>query len=142
MSAAGFDTDTDVARALTAWKADLIGDLGGTDAISVQEMALVNEAAVTKLLLDSVNVWLLQQRSIINLNHKMVIPLVYNRNTLVNTLRQLLCDLGLERRAKQVASIHAIAAEYASKPAANTSSGSAAAPPPAEKKSNGEAESP
>jgi len=44
---------------LAKWRADLIADLGGTDEISTQQSALVDLAVKSKLLLDSIDNWLL-----------------------------------------------------------------------------------
>ena len=49
------------ARALLAWRKELVGDLGGEEAISAQERAVVGLAVQTKLLLDSIDAWLLAQ---------------------------------------------------------------------------------
>ena len=37
------DQRTTVARALAGWRSDLIADLGGLDAVSTQELALIEE---------------------------------------------------------------------------------------------------
>src|SRR5690242_2883865 len=55
------DQRTAVAKALAAWRSDLIADLGGHDAVATQELALIDEAVKTKLILDSVDTWLLSQ---------------------------------------------------------------------------------
>lgn len=55
------DKRTTVGRALAAWRAELVDDYGGADALSTAELALIDEAVVTKLLLGSVNAWLLEQ---------------------------------------------------------------------------------
>jgi hypothetical protein len=52
---------TKVGRALAAWRSELLTDLGGIEAVSTQELALVEEAVKTKLILDSVDAWLLSQ---------------------------------------------------------------------------------
>ena len=108
------DQRTAVGKALTEWRADLLHDLGGEESVSTQEMALVHEAVTTKLLLDSVNGWLLSQPSLINKRTRAVIAVVKDRNTLVSTLRGLLGDLGLSRRSKTVTSIGEYIQEKAS----------------------------
>ncbi len=60
------DRRTTVGRALAAWRSELLADLGGIEAVSTQELALVEEAVKTKLILDSVDAWLLQQPTLIN----------------------------------------------------------------------------
>ena len=59
----------------------------------------------TKLILDSVDAWLLTQPTLINKRAKSVLPAARDRQTLVSTLRGLLGDLGLKRRAKALPSL-------------------------------------
>ncbi len=51
---------------MAAWCTELLDDLGGIEAVSTQELALVEEAVKTKLILDSVDAWLLSQKTLIN----------------------------------------------------------------------------
>ena len=62
------DGRTKAARDLLRWRAELVADLGGEEAISTQ--AAVDLALRTKLLLDSVDNWLLQQPSLVNKRKK------------------------------------------------------------------------
>ena len=55
----------------------------------------------TKLILDSVDAWLLSQPSLINRRSRSVLPVVRDRQALVSTLRGLLGDLGPKRRARE-----------------------------------------
>ena len=96
---------TKVGRALWAWRSELLDDLGGIEAVSTQELALVEEAVKTKLILDSVNAWLLMQPSLIARRTRGVLPAVRDRQALVSTLRGLLGDLGLKRRSKAMPSL-------------------------------------
>ena len=48
------DRRTTIGKALAAWRSELLADLGGIEAVSTQELALVEEAVKTKLILDSV----------------------------------------------------------------------------------------
>lgn len=102
------DRRTKLGKALAAWRADLIEDLGGAPAVSTQRAALVDLAVRTKLLLDSVDAWLLSQRSLVNKRRKSLIPAVRERLALSAHLVQVLKDLGLQRRAREVGSL----AEY------------------------------
>ena len=94
------DQRTTVGRALAAWRSELLADLGGIESVSTQELALVEEAVKTKLILDSVDAWVLSQKTLINRRTKSVLPAVRDRQALVSTLRGLLGDLGLKRRSK------------------------------------------
>jgi hypothetical protein len=99
------DRRTSVGRALAAWRGELLADLGGIEAVSTQELALVEEAVKTKLILDSVDAWLLSQKTLVNKRAKSVLPAVRDRQALVSTLRGLLSDLGLKRRGKAMPSL-------------------------------------
>jgi hypothetical protein len=94
------DRRTIVGKALAAWRSELLADLGGIETVSTQELALVEEAVKTKLILDSVDAWLLSQPTLINKRSRSVLPAVRDRQALVSTLRGLLGDLGLKRRCK------------------------------------------
>ncbi len=52
---------TTLGKALAQWRADLVADLGGRDAISTQRAAIIDLAVKTKLLLDSIDAWSLTQ---------------------------------------------------------------------------------
>jgi len=94
------DGRTETGKALAKWRADLIRDLGG-DA-STQELALVDLAVKSKLLLDSIDTWLLTQPTLINKRKKSVLSVVRERQQLADGLAKYLAMLGLERRSKQV----------------------------------------
>ena len=57
------DRRTAAARALLAWWDELIADLGGPSVLSAQQRALVELATRTKLYVDSLDAWLMEQRS-------------------------------------------------------------------------------
>ena len=99
------DGRTTVGRALAAWRAQLIADLGGNDSLSTQEAALVDLAVRTKLLLDSVDDWLLQQHSLVNARKRTLLPVVRERTQLADALARYLAMLGLKRRPKRVPSL-------------------------------------
>ena len=63
------DRRTVTGRALAKWRVDLIQDLGGD--VSTQQSALVDLAVKSKLLLDSVDTWLLTQPTLINKKKKL-----------------------------------------------------------------------
>jgi len=87
--------------ALRKWKADLIRDLGGKDSISTQQETLIELAARSKIMLDSVDGWLLTQPSLINARKKVIISVVQQRQTIADGLARTLKDLGLERRTRE-----------------------------------------
>jgi hypothetical protein len=97
-----------VFRVLAEWRSGLIRDLGGAENLSTQQVAIVDLAARSKLLLDSVDAWLLAQPSLINARKKAVLPVLRERQQLLDSLARILGQLGLERRAKPVPAL----AEY------------------------------
>ena len=96
------DRRTAVGKALAAWRADLGADLGGADALSTQQRALLDEAVKLKLMLDSIDAWVLAQPSLVNKQKRSLFPVVRERLALVGQLQRLLRDLGLERKARDV----------------------------------------
>lgn len=98
--ARALDRRTRVSKALDHWRDQLISDLGGPEQISTQQRAIINVAVKTKLLLDSVDAWLLQQPSLINLRKRAVHPVVLQRQQLADSLIRAMVQLGLERRSK------------------------------------------
>ncbi|MEE8200975.1 MAG: hypothetical protein V3R29_07375 [Candidatus Acidoferrales bacterium] len=93
------DGRTVAAKALLAWRRELVADLGGVENLSAQQMALVELAARTKLLVDSVDAWIMQQRSLVNARKRALLPVVRERTQLADSLARYLSQLGLERKA-------------------------------------------
>jgi len=87
-------------KAIMAWKAELLRDLGGD--VSAQRLALVDLALRTRLYLEHVDCWLVQQESLLNRRRKTLIPALRERQQLVDSLARLLGQLGLERVAQRV----------------------------------------
>src|SRR5262249_22131393 len=92
------DRRTVLGRALTQWRAELIEALGGPDAVSPQQLVIVDQATTTKLLLDSVNAWLVTQPSLVNARKRSLIPVVQQRQQLADALVRYMTLLGLERQ--------------------------------------------
>jgi len=99
------DNRTTLGKALRKWRADLIQDLGGNETISTQQEALVDLAVKSKLILDSIDAWLLTQRSLVNARKRSLLPAVRERQQLADGLARYLGQLGLERRTKEVPSL-------------------------------------
>lgn len=83
------------------WRADLVADLGGPDAITTQQAAVVDLSMKTKLILDSVDVWILTQPSLINVRRNALLPVVRERQILADALARYMTMLGLERRPRK-----------------------------------------
>jgi hypothetical protein len=104
------DRRTVTGRALAKWRKDLIQDLGGD--VSTQQSAIVDLAVKSKLLLDSIDTWLLNQRSLVNYRKKAVLPAVMQRQQLADGLAKYLSMLGLERKVKEQTLADYIASAY------------------------------
>ena len=96
------DKRTTVAKTLAQWRSELVQDLGGPEAVSTQVTAIVDLTVKTKLILDSVDNWLLTQPSLINLRKRALLPVVIQRQQLADSLARYMTTLGLERKAKPV----------------------------------------
>jgi hypothetical protein len=88
LGARAIDGRSTVAKQLAAWRADLVRDLGGD--VSTQQAAVIDLAVKTKLLLDSIDAWLLTRPSLINTRKKALIPVVRERQTLADALARCL----------------------------------------------------
>ena len=97
------DGRSSVGVALRRWKADLIRDLGGKESISTQQETLIELAARSKIMLDSVDFWILAQPTLVNSRKKTILSVVQQRQSIADGLTRIMKDLGLERRAKEVA---------------------------------------
>jgi len=97
------DQRTTLGKALAQWRKELIEDLGGPEAVSTQKQALIDLAVRTKLLLDSIDTWLLKQPSLVNARRRAILPVVLQRQNLAESLARSLTQLGLERRTKTIA---------------------------------------
>lgn len=84
-------------KALAQWRQDLIRDLGGD--VSTQQDAIMSLAVKTKLILDSIDVWL-QQDTLIIKRKRSIIPAVTQRKSLADALSRYMGQLGLARRTK------------------------------------------
>lgn len=86
-----------VGKALAAWRDEIIADLGGNDNISAQERTIIDACVGNKLLLNSVDVWLSAQPSLINTRKRQLYPIVLQRQQLQDSLIRGLTTLGLKR---------------------------------------------
>ena len=100
----GLDGRSKLAKALGKWRAEVVSDLGGEDVLSAQLLAIVDLACRTKLLLDSIDAYLLELDSLVNKRRRSVYPVVRERQVLADALARYLGQLGLERRARPVLS--------------------------------------
>ena len=108
------DGRTTLAKQLAAFKADLVRDLGGD--VSTQQLAVIDLAVRTRLLLDSIDAWLLVQPSLVNQRKRALLPVVRERQSLADALARYLGQLGLDRKAKPVPDLATYLAERAKQP--------------------------
>jgi hypothetical protein len=94
-----------------AWRSELLDDLGGADAVSAQRMALVESAVRTRLFIDHLDHWLLEQKTLVNARRKAAMPILRDRQALADSLARLLSLLGLERAARPAKTLPEIMAE-------------------------------
>jgi hypothetical protein len=96
------DRRTAASRALMQWRREILASLGGESNLSAMELTVVEQAARNRLLLDSIDAWLLSQPSLINRRRKSLLPLVAQRMSVDAALTRTLTTLGLKRREREV----------------------------------------
>jgi hypothetical protein len=79
------DRRTMLGRQLATWRENLVRDLGGN--VSTQQSAVIDLAVRTRLLLDSIDAWLLEQPSLVNRRKRALLPAVRERQLLAMRLR-------------------------------------------------------
>jgi hypothetical protein len=89
-----------VSKELAKWRRDLIEDLGGEENISVQQQTLADLCVKSKLMLDSVDSWILTQKTLIVARRKSLLPVVLQRQQLADGLARYLNQLGLSKRQR------------------------------------------
>jgi hypothetical protein len=68
--------------------------------VSTQQSAIVDLAVKSKLLLNSIDVWLLTQKSLVDKRKRSLYPVVVQRQQLADGLARYLSMLGLERKTR------------------------------------------
>jgi hypothetical protein len=96
------DGRSSVGVALRRWKTDLVEDLGGQGSISTQQETLIELAARSKIMLDSIDNWILAQPTLINSRKKVVLAVVQQRQAIADGLTRVLKELGLKRVAREL----------------------------------------
>jgi len=103
--------DSPVAQVLGERRDALIADLGGADACSTAQLAMVDLVVASWAQLDSVTGYLLTLPSLVDKRHRRIWQVVRDRAALASQLQSLLRDIGLRRRAKEVRSLADLIAE-------------------------------
>jgi len=130
------DKRTSLGKQLAAWKADLIADLGGDP--STGQRAVIELAMRTKLLLDSIDAWLLTQPSLVNARKRSLLPVVKERQALADALARYLVQLGLERRVKRLPDLTTYLATKGGRDVGTPGTGGGGSAPPPTEHSNGD----
>lgn len=87
------DKRTVTGKALAKWRNDLIADLGGD--VTTQQFAMIDLCVKSKLMLDSIDAWLLVHPSLVNARKTSLVPMVKERQALADGLRAISHSLGL-----------------------------------------------
>ena len=85
-------------EALRAWRQGLIDDLGGEDKVSTAQLALVDLAVRSYLMLEHIDRWVLSTQNIVNKRDRKVFRIVLDRQRMADSLAKYLGMLGLEKR--------------------------------------------
>jgi hypothetical protein len=97
------DPNSPGAIACREWRDDLISTLGGDAAVTPQKRALIDAAAITKLMISRLDdLILVTQGSGVNVHTLEVAPFILQRETLIAGLRADLKMIGLGRRARPI----------------------------------------
>jgi hypothetical protein len=88
---------TSVGRALAEWRRELVEDLGGPEAVSTAQQTLIDVATRTRVMLDSIDVFILSMPSPVNKRRRVLFPVVVQRQALARELLRVLDTLGLRR---------------------------------------------
>jgi hypothetical protein len=118
---AAIDRRTHAACTLLDWHEDLLRDLGGEPAVTAAQRALVEDAARTKLILDHLDAFLMEQSSLVVKRRRLkgrLLPLVLERMRIADHLMAVLTRLGLERRASKALDLDEYLAQHYAAPAA------------------------
>jgi hypothetical protein len=70
------DGRTVAAQALLGWRRDLLDALGGESAVTPQKLALVELVTRTRLYIDHLDAWLMEQGCLVNQRRKAVLPVL------------------------------------------------------------------
>jgi hypothetical protein len=89
----------DACEAARRLEGDLVRDCGGD--VSTQQAAVIDPAVRTKLMLDSIDAWLLTQPSLVNARKRCLLPIVRERQQLADALARYMAALGLQRRVPE-----------------------------------------
>src|SRR5262249_11436646 len=91
------DGRSELGVAIRQFRASIVRDLGGEAAISAQRRAVLDIAIRTKLMVDSIDVYILSRPSLVDRKKRALLPIVRERAALANAFVEHMRVLGLER---------------------------------------------
>ena len=97
------DRRTVAAREYLALRRELANALGGEADLTPQQRKLIDMAARASAMLDHVDAWLFQQRSLVNARAKTLLPILAQRQALADHLVRILDRLPVPEQAPSVA---------------------------------------
>jgi hypothetical protein len=100
-----FDQRTKLGRFIFEKAHAIYKDGGGREQFSELKRDLTGHYVITDLLLQQLNVYLLDQPSLVNKRKKTVLPILLERNRLIETLMKLASAIGIERTPTPVLSL-------------------------------------
>jgi hypothetical protein len=123
------DRRSGAARDLVVWKEELVTALGGEANITPQENALIEMIVRQRIFIDHVDGFLLSQETLVVKKKRAIIPVLRERQSLVDGFARLLGQLGMKRREKPIPTLSEYLEQRAqeeAKPAAPIVAGDAA----------------
>ena len=99
------DKRTAAGRALVDWKESLTAALGGSENVSPQQLAVVEEAVRSKAYLDHIDAFLLSLDSVIHKRRKKLYPIVLSRMQVAEHFMRQMDRLGFARIPKPLPAI-------------------------------------
>jgi hypothetical protein len=115
------DTDlSPVERAARLLREDMLEDLGGAEAVSATQRALLDASVGSLIVLQSIDAYLFKlaaEDGLVNKRSRRTFPIVTDRMRVADSLARQLTTLGLERKAKPAQDLDSyLSARYPSSP--------------------------
>jgi len=98
----GIDGRSLGAKQLFSWRSELVSSLGGERNLTPQRKAIIETVCRTRLFLDTLDIWLMGQPSLLLVRKRTILPALRERQSLADSLLRHLQALGLERVAAPV----------------------------------------
>src|SRR5262249_2856342 len=89
-------------RLVREWQAAITADLGGPEQLSAQKRALIDILSRSPLVLNHIDSFMMEQRSLINRKRKAIIPIVRDRQVIVDGIARLVAQIGSDKVEKRV----------------------------------------